>query len=242
MLLKLKKMDDTTSVNRQNLLKFLNTLKPVPQNLIDELNENRQVTIQRWSACTENHWEKIAGIPDGIYIFNYFRQHFASEPELPQFSSEYYRFSLYGLDANGDPFLPLQGRSQEVRQVCNFISPLAEPKIASKQAKKPVLQKEHLEICTKYLDFSRIKICGQLSELLTITLRFFFIYKRLIAIGDNDGDDDLETNASMSSCEYLSDPESDDDDDDMLDEATQKYWEGVSWNDSAPEGSTYQSF
>lgn len=112
---------DPRIITQQNLFKFLNALKPLPQNLIDELNENPQVTIQRWSACTENHWEKIAGIPNGIYIFNYFRQHIASEPELPQFSSEYYRFSLYGLDANGDPFLPLQGRSQEVRQVCNFI-------------------------------------------------------------------------------------------------------------------------
>jgi hypothetical protein len=56
---------------QQDILDFLNTLDPIPQDLINQLNKNPQATITRWMTCTEAQWEKIAGIPNGIYIYNY---------------------------------------------------------------------------------------------------------------------------------------------------------------------------
>ena len=60
-----------TSPTKDTLLNFLNKLKPIPQTLIDELNDDYEFTVAIWIACTEAQWERIAGIPNGIFIYNH---------------------------------------------------------------------------------------------------------------------------------------------------------------------------
>ena len=58
------------TTTQQDLLDFLNTLDPIPQDLINQLNKNPQATITRWMARTEAQWEKIGG-DNGIDIYNH---------------------------------------------------------------------------------------------------------------------------------------------------------------------------
>ena len=59
------------TTTQQDLLDFLKKLKPIPQTLIDELNDDYEFTIAKWMARTETQWEKIAGVPNGIDIYNF---------------------------------------------------------------------------------------------------------------------------------------------------------------------------
>jgi DNA polymerase III delta prime subunit len=69
---------------QQQLLDFLNTLDPIPQALIKQLNKNPQATITKWMVVSKDDWEKIAGVPNGIYIYN----HLHPSPQSSRSGSE----------------------------------------------------------------------------------------------------------------------------------------------------------
>jgi hypothetical protein len=55
----------------EELLGFLNDLEPVPEDLIKQLNKKPERIIQTWMRRTEAQWKEIAGVANGIDIFNY---------------------------------------------------------------------------------------------------------------------------------------------------------------------------
>eukprot|EP00835_Amoeboradix_gromovi_P006512 NODE_780_length_4291_cov_0.447758.p1 type:complete len:555 gc:universal NODE_780_length_4291_cov_0.447758:2213-3877(+) len=58
------------TTTKQELLNLLNTLEPIPQNLINQLSNNPQETIARWMARTEAQWGEFHGM-NGIDVYNY---------------------------------------------------------------------------------------------------------------------------------------------------------------------------
>ena len=59
------------TTTQQGLLDFLNTIDPIPQDLINQLNKNPQATISKWMTRSKEDWEKYYQL-NGIDIYNHF--------------------------------------------------------------------------------------------------------------------------------------------------------------------------
>ncbi len=74
------------SPDNEQLISFLNTLEPIPNELIEQLNKNFTVTVDKWMKRSKEDWEKIAGMANGIDIYNHL--HPAPQASLSPTSSE----------------------------------------------------------------------------------------------------------------------------------------------------------
>ncbi|KAI3639231.1 hypothetical protein MIR68_002761 [Amoeboaphelidium protococcarum] len=78
----------STKIMVGELLKLLNLLKPIPQDLIDQLNKNPDATINIWRRRNKDDWLRRRP-HDGFDIYNFFR-------------SEYRSLAVYALPPLGD--------------------------------------------------------------------------------------------------------------------------------------------
>ena len=62
-----------TSPTKDTLLDFLHSLDPIPDALINQFKKNPTATMSIWMARTKAQWKEIAGIPNGIDIYNHLR-------------------------------------------------------------------------------------------------------------------------------------------------------------------------
>ncbi|KAI3640163.1 hypothetical protein MIR68_001041 [Amoeboaphelidium protococcarum] len=96
----------STETMQSNLLELLNVLKPIPQDLIDQLNEDAEATIEIWRRRNEDNWLRLRP-HDGDDIYNFFQ-------------SQYRSPAVYALPPLGDREFSSTKSTTRAQSVYNF--------------------------------------------------------------------------------------------------------------------------